>query len=190
MRYALKSLAVVAPDWLRAQVPSAWFDRYGTRIENYRLPKTAAAREALAVTIGADGRRLLQAVEAATDLSWLREIPAVATLRQVWAQQYTDPPGPLRWRAVEERASAAELIASPDDADARYSTKRGLQWVGYQVPRTETCDDGPPHLLTQVLTTPATAPDGVMGPAIQHDLYQFSITLWHFEIASSLRSSQ
>jgi transposase len=170
VRYALKSLAVVAPDWLRAQVPSEWFDRYGTRIENYRLPKTAAAREALAVTTGADGRRLLQAVEAATDLPWLREIPAVATLRQVWAQQDTDPPGPLRWRAVEERASAAELIASPYDADARYSTKRDLQWVGYKVHLTETCDDGRPHLMTQVLTTPATAPDCVMGPAIQHDL--------------------
>jgi hypothetical protein len=80
------------------------------------------------------------------------------------------PTSHRRWRAAEERASAAELIASPDDADARSSMKRGLQWVGYQVPRTETCDDGPPHLLTQVLTTPATTPDGVMGPAIQHDL--------------------
>ena len=32
------------------------------------------------------------------------QIPAVQTLRQVWAEQYTDPPGPLRWRAVKERA--------------------------------------------------------------------------------------
>lgn len=39
VRRALNSLAVVAPDWLRAQVPSAWFDRYGTRIENYHLPR-------------------------------------------------------------------------------------------------------------------------------------------------------
>jgi transposase len=60
LRHALNSLAVVAPDWLRAQVPPEWFDRYGTRIENYRLPHTTAAREELAVTIGADGRRLLQ----------------------------------------------------------------------------------------------------------------------------------
>jgi hypothetical protein len=46
----------------------------------------AAAREALAVTIGADGCRLPQAVEAETDLPWLREISAVKTLRQVWAE--------------------------------------------------------------------------------------------------------
>jgi transposase len=170
MRYALNSLAVVAPDWLRAQAPSEWFDRYGSRVENYQFPKTTAAREALAVAIGADGHRLLQAVDAAPDLPWLQDIPAVATLRRVWAEQYTDPPGPLRWREVKDRVPAAELIASPYDADARYSTKRDLQWVGYKVHLTETCDDDQPHLITQVLTTPATTPDCVMGPAIQHDL--------------------
>jgi len=46
-------------------------------MENYHLPQTAAAREALAATIGADGRQLLRAVEAAADLPWLREVAAV-----------------------------------------------------------------------------------------------------------------
>jgi transposase len=168
-RYALNRLAVVAPDWLRAQVPPEWFDRYGTRIENYHLPKTAVAREALAATIGADGRRLLQAVETATDLPWLREIPAVQTLRQVWMEQYTDPPGPLRWREGKALASPAEPSTSPYDPEARYSTKRGVEWVGCKVHITETGDVGQPHLITQVLTTLATTPDGVMGPAIQQD---------------------
>jgi transposase len=122
------------------------------------------------VTIGADGRRLLQAVEAATDLPWLQDIPAVATLRRVWTEQYTEPPGPLRWRAVKDRAPAAELIASPYDPDARYSTKRDLQWVGYKVHLTETCDDDQSHLVTQVLTTAAPTPDCAMGPTIQQDL--------------------
>src|ERR671925_1479406 len=79
LRRALNSLAVVAPDWLRAQAPAEWFERYGRRLENYRLPQTAAAREALAATIGTDGRQLLQAVEAAPDQPWLRDIPAVQT---------------------------------------------------------------------------------------------------------------
>jgi DDE family transposase len=91
-------------------------------------------------------------------------------LRQVWAEQYTDPPGPLRWRAVHDRAPSAELIASPYDPDTRYSTKRGVAWVGYKVHLTETCDDGQPAVITQVMTTPATTPDRVMGPAIQQDL--------------------
>lgn len=170
LRHALNSLAGVAPDWLRAQVPAAWFDRYGPRMDTYRLPRTAAAREELAAIIGADGRRLLQMVEAATDLPGLREVAAVQTLRQVWVEHYTDPPGPLRWREANALASPAELMASPYDPDARYSQKRGVEWVGYKVHLTETCDDGQPHLITQVMTTPATTPDCVMGPPIHQAL--------------------
>jgi transposase len=168
--HALNSLAVVAPYWLRARVPPEWFDRYGPRLDTYHQPQRAAAREALAATIGVDGQRLLQAVDAATDLSWLRGIPVVQMLRQVWAEQYTDPPGPLRWREVHELPPPADLIPSPHDIECRYCTKRGTAWVGYKVHVTETCEDRHPHLITQVLTTPATTPDCVMGPAIQHDL--------------------
>jgi transposase len=91
-------------------------------------------------------------------------------LRQVWAEQYTDPPGPLRWRAVEDRAPSAALIASPYDPAACYRTKRGMAWVGYKVHPTEPCEDGQPHLITQVITTPATTSDCVMGPTIQQEL--------------------
>ena len=42
------------------------------------------------------------------------------------------------------------MIASPYDPDARYSTKRGIAWVGYKVHLTETCDEDQPHLITQV----------------------------------------
>jgi transposase len=137
LRHALNSLAVVPPDWLRAHAPSEWFDRYGTRVEHDHLPNTTAARVALAATIGADGRRLLLAVEAATDWPWLQQVPAVQTLRQVWAEPYTDPPGPPRRRTVQERAPAAEGAASPDDPEARYCTKRGVEWVGDKVHLTE-----------------------------------------------------
>jgi transposase len=63
LRHALNRVAMVAPDWLRAWVPPEWFDRYGPRMDTYRLPKTTAARTALVAVIGADGRRLLQAVD-------------------------------------------------------------------------------------------------------------------------------
>jgi transposase len=43
---------------------------------------------------------------------------------------------------------------------------------GYKVHLTETCDPGQPDLITQVITTVATTPDGVMGPIVQHDLAQ------------------
>jgi transposase len=109
-------------------------------------------------------------VEAAAELPWLQQVAAVQTLRQVWAEQYTDPPGPLRWRTVQERAPSAEVITSPYDPDARYSTKGGISWVGYKVHLTETCDDGQPTVITQVTTTPATTPDCVIGPTIHQHL--------------------
>ena len=61
LRAALNSLAVVAPLWLQAQLSPDWVDRYRARFNDYRLPRAAAARQALADTIGADGHRLLQA---------------------------------------------------------------------------------------------------------------------------------
>jgi hypothetical protein len=98
----------------------------GRRVENYHLPKTDAAREELARVIAADGERLLAAVDAATDQPELAQLPTVVTLSRVWAEQYTGEPGQLRWREVKDMPSAAELISSPYDTDARYSTKRGV----------------------------------------------------------------
>ena len=112
------SLSSKLLDELRASAGQA--NRSLSVSEGQRVARCDAIQcEALAATNGADGRQLLQAVEAATELPWLREVAAVQTLRQVWAEQYTDPPGPLRWRAVQERLPAAALIASPYDVEAR-----------------------------------------------------------------------
>ena len=58
--------------------------------------------------------------------------------------------------------SPAGLISSPYDTDARYSTKREVEWVGYKAHLTETCDEDRPHLIVNVETTPATTPDDNM----------------------------
>src|ERR671932_1186125 len=42
----LDDLAAVVPDWLRGVAQPAWFERYGRRAEDYRLPKSQEAREA------------------------------------------------------------------------------------------------------------------------------------------------
>ena len=52
LRAALNSLAVAVPEWLQATVPVEWFERYGSRIEDYRFPKSAKARKQLAQTMG------------------------------------------------------------------------------------------------------------------------------------------
>src|SRR6266498_3963561 len=77
LRHALNSLAVAAPDWLRPRHDPAWADRYGPRFDEFRLPKGAPERRALAEAIGADGFRLLEAVSAADAPGWLRAVPAV-----------------------------------------------------------------------------------------------------------------
>lgn len=170
LRAALNSVAVVAPEWLQERAPPAWHERYGRRIENYHLPKAEEARQALATTIGADGQFLLDAIAAAPEHAWLGKVPAVQTLHRVWAEQYVAVDGVLRWRAVAEMASPAELIASPYDPEARYSTKRSVAWIGYKVHLTESCGADLPHLIVNVETTPATTPDDNMVAVVHRSL--------------------
>ena len=166
LRHALNTLAIVAPDWLGNWVPPEWAERYARRIEDDRQPAKQAARNALALTIGADGTALLTALYAPDAPAWLREIPAVETLRQVWVQQYQRVDGALRWRGAEDIPPGAVFISSPHDADAHYAKKRATQWVGYKVHVTETCDRELPQLITNVETTAGPTADGAVTPAI------------------------
>ena len=59
LRAALNELATVAPGWLREVAPEGWYERYARRIEDGRLPRAAAEREAHACTIGGTGSRCL-----------------------------------------------------------------------------------------------------------------------------------
>jgi transposase len=170
LRAALNSLAVVAPAWVQTLAPPEWYERYAHRVENYQMPKTDAARKALATVIGTDGQMLLQAIDAAIEQPLLGEVPAVQTLRRVWAEQYVEVHGTLNWREVKDMPSPAELIASPYDPEARYSTKRAVEWIGYKVHLTETCDPATPHLIVNVETTPATTPDDQMLATVHASL--------------------
>jgi transposase len=82
LRAALNDLAIVAPDWLCAQVTADWFERYGTRIEASRVPKGEAQRSADAEPMGADGLPWLGTLDHETAPHWLREISTVDILRQ------------------------------------------------------------------------------------------------------------
>ena len=172
LRATLNELAGAAPEWLQAMAPAAWYERYGRRVENYRLPKTEAARQDLAATIGADGRQLLDALDAATKQPELAQLPTVQVLRQVWASQYVTDGGRLRLGSAAELPPSAEQVCSPYDPQARYSNKRDTSWVGYKVQVTETCDPAceGPHVITNVETTPATTPDDNMVAVIHGSL--------------------
>jgi hypothetical protein len=159
LRAALEALAAAAPSWLTALAPDDWYERYGQRARDWRLPKAEAARAALAVTVGADGFALLEAVHGADAPGWLRQVEAVQTLRVVWVQQYYRDQQGLRWRDKNELPPGALAIGSPYDTQARYGIKRGVGWRGYKAHFTETCEPDRPHLIVHVATTVATAND-------------------------------
>ncbi len=169
-RAALNSLAVAAPEWLTRQMQAAWVARYEHRVEDYRLPTGKQAREDYAVVIGKDGASLLSAIYTAEALVWLREIPAVQTLRRVWVQNFYWEAGELRWRDASNVPAAGEYIDSPYDPEAHSAQKRSTSWVGYKVHLTETCDDDSPHLITHVETTPAPLADDATVPRIHEGL--------------------
>jgi transposase len=170
LRYALNAVAEVDPAWLKLLAPPEWYDRYSKRFEDYRLPKTAKEREALAILIGADGFRLLDAIYAETSPLFLRKLPAVEVLRQVWLQQYHAPTDKIQLRNEKDGPPSAVRIWSPYDLDARNSTKRTTNWTGYKVHLTESCDEDAPHIITHVITAPATSPDQTVIPSIHQAL--------------------
>src|SRR5919199_6032582 len=160
LRATLDDLAAVVPDWLRKVAQPVWFKRYGRRIEDYRLPKRRNEREALAIEIGRDGFTLLDALAAPNALVAARQQPMVGTLRDVWRIHYArEGNGPPRWRAGAELPPVGERLQSPYDPEAHYSTKRQMEWSGYKVHVTETCDADAAHLVTHVSTGPAMQPD-------------------------------
>jgi transposase len=144
-------------------------------VANDQFPKSEAARQAFAAVRGADGQRLLQAIDAAIDQPWWQEIPAIQTRRRVWAEPDVEVNGTLSWREVKDMPSPAELIASPYDPEARYSTKREVEWVGYKVHLTETCETDTPHLIVNVETTPATTPDDHMVERVHTSLAEHGL---------------
>jgi len=170
MRHALNTLAVAAPDWLLAHSQAEWVDRYGPRVDDYRLPESQTDRQAYAEVIGADGQLLLLAIYAPMAPIWLRELPAVQTLRQVWVQNYTWADQRLGWRDATNIPPAELFISSPYDVEAHYAKKRSTSWVGYKVHLTESCDEDTPHLITHVETTTGPVADGAVVGCIHETL--------------------
>ncbi len=160
----------------RYHADPAWVERYGRWARGYDVPQGEAKRRAYAEQIGGDGYQLLAALSVPGAPAWLREIPAVELLRQVWTQNFgliDDAPtaGPevgapgeaarlVQWRTDQEGLAPSLLMAaSPYDPEVHNARKRATTWIAYMVHLTETCDEGRPHLITHVETTPAPIVD-------------------------------
>ena len=186
LRATLNALAIVAPDWRQGLAPLAWYERYGRRLEETRLPREQAQRDAYAQTVGEDGFPLLDALDAPEAPQGLREFPMIATLRQTWLRHYerstAEAPtqghpavSRVRFKPNRELPPAAEGIESPYDGEARYRHKRDTSWTGSMVHGSETCEPTVPHLLTHGPTTPASVheaqcPEPIPQALIEKDL--------------------
>ncbi len=134
LRYALNSIATVAPDWLRQIVPHLdWYERYGQRVQDSRLPTNKKERYSLASIIGTDGSYLLDAIWSQSAPLWLRQIKAVEILRRVWLQQYLVQNGSIQLREASNLPPSDQMIRLTYDPDARYGNKRSHTWIGYKV---------------------------------------------------------
>jgi len=171
LRHTLNVLAVTVPEWLLAHSQGDWEDRYGPRVDDYRLPKSKDERIAYGEVIGRDGQSLLDTIDQDVAYAWLRQVPAVNTLSKVWQQNFELHDGQLRWRPAEALPKAAYFISSPYDTQARYSQKRSKTWIGYKVHLSESCDPDLPRLITHVETTPAPVSDDAMTPIIHQALH-------------------
>jgi len=166
----LNVLAVAAPEWVGANIPIEWVDRYGKRVDDMRLPEKAKDREAYAQMIGADGATLLDAIWAEAAHGWIRSLPAVETLRRIWIQQFMTVDGVAHLRPSESQPSSSARIQSPYDTQARFASKRSTKWVGYKVHLTETYGEETPNVITNVQTEQSTVNDNYSLPEIHERL--------------------
>ena len=141
LRAALNAVATVAPDWLQAVRPLAWYERYGKRIEESRLPKAKPTARPMPRWSGRMASSSSTPWRPPKRPEGLRELPILATLRRTWQRHYERTavrrrPGAhagvsgVRFKANRDLPPAAEGIESPYDADARYRHKRDTPWTG------------------------------------------------------------
>ena len=167
MRVTLDALAEAAPDWLRTVACVEWVDRYTTGWKAAFANKKAG-RDERALTVGADGFRLLGTLTQAPEK--VRELPEAKLLWLVWLQNYQIQGDQIAWRDSDNVPPASLFVRTPHDPEARIGVKREEYWLGYKTHLTETCDPDLPPIITDVRTTPAPTPDGEVIAPIHKDL--------------------
>lgn len=170
MRSTLNLIATIAPEWLQEFAPPEWYDRYGARVEEAKLPQKTKEKEAWIAAVAADGHYLLNSICTSETHHWLWKMPAIRILWQVWLQHFYYLDGKLKLRDVKGLPPASIRCDSPYDPEAHFSKKRSTEWVGYKVHLTETCDDDKPHLITHIETTIAPQSDANMTEPVHEAL--------------------
>src|SRR4051812_31897607 len=144
-----------------------------------RLPETGPKREAYVAQVGADGYRLLKALEGANAPPDAAALPTVAVLRRVWARHFErNEAGPDngetgggggRLRPGQGRGPRGRIEA-PFDTHAPFRSKAGMSLTGHMVHPTQTCDEDAPRLVVHTDTTPANVHEAMRTARIHEAL--------------------
>ncbi|MFC3454766.1 IS1182 family transposase, partial [Amycolatopsis speibonae] len=169
MQAALEQVAETASEWLGSWMSAEWQKLYGVP---FSMPKSAAARAKLGGQIGVDGWELWTRISGADAPEGLGALPAMATLRLVWLQQFhRDSTNAVIWRDKDKHGQppASIRIDSPFDIEARRAVKRGMGWTGYKDHYTETYGNPEtPNMITDAECTAGPVHDGAVLAGV-HD---------------------
>lgn len=173
VRTTLETIALCDFEFVNSIARKEWNERYGSPCFNFRIPKSENKKAQWLSAIAEDGRYLLEEIEKNASPA-LKSHSSVQTLKTVWQQQIIfENENRLRGRLRkfdEHKVTAADMLISPHDIDARLGSKREIKHKGYKAHLTETLDEGAPHLITNVETTVATTTDIEMRPLIEEAL--------------------
>lgn len=159
LRVTLRAIEATEPEWYAEVIPAAFHEAYVKRHSDWRLSKKEVKVEMQKT--GRDGFWLLDHLNDSTPQSILG-LAEVETWRTVWSQQFERQADSqkVQVRPPSGRGKGKDLIVTPHDSDARYSEKRGKDWVGYKLQLTETAeDDVTCQFITDIDAVAATTHD-------------------------------
>jgi transposase len=168
LRVVLRAIEAIAPEWYEEKVPAAFHEAYAERQSDWRLSKQEVKSKMQ--TAGCDGFWLLDHLDESGPQIVL-DLPEVATLRQVWEQQFERQEETKKVSVRQPPIEGKDVIQSPHDPQARWSKKRGTEWVGYKLQVTETAEDeAEVQFITDIDVVAANEDDSEAVDAIQERL--------------------
>lgn len=164
LRVTVSAILKTDREWGEEVIPPSWEERYGERFVEAGYGKKELQNHKK--HIGQDGQWLIAHLESVHTPEKLKDLRKVQILKTVWAQQFQETEEGIEFRA-KLGGDGHTRISTPHDPEARYSKKRGYEWVGGKVQVTETDDEGYPHLITDIAATSSTMTDYNTLPEIQ-----------------------
>lgn len=143
LRVTLRAMERVGPGWYEKRIPAAFHEAYSERQHDWQLNK--AEVQQATKQAGQDGFWLIDQIEEDAP-EQVKALAEVTTLRRVWEQTFIRGGGQgsgggsqVRLRP-SQRGKRKEVIPSPHEPEARWSEKRGKEWIGYKLQVTETVE--------------------------------------------------